>query len=226
MCVQGQGRGEKILLPPAGLFLSLLSALRRPILALTGRPRSPLCCERLQVSLPAFTGRLRGGYAARPRVLKPQVLSPTVALLHGHKILSSIQHLKQESGARESFCPFNQKAKYLSQKSQIDLMPFSPETCQKATLASEGVWERDRVAVQLPCGKTERELEDGLSGAKPQGFRSPSSQLGSPLRSLLLQAFEYYFQSTFLLQKHRPVEFPPIKIKPSTSMCIFKYYFL
>lgn len=149
-----------------------------------------------------------------------------VALLHGHKILSSIQHLQQESGARESFCPFNQKAKYLSQKSQIDLMPFSLEMGQKATLASEGVWERDRVAVQLPCGKPERELEDGLSGAKPQGFRSPSSQLGSPLRSLLLQAFEYCFQSTFLSQKHRPVEFPPIKIKPSTSTCIFKYYFL
>lgn len=40
-----------------------------------------------------------------------------LVLVHGYKILSSVQHLKQESGPRETFCPFNQKAKYLSQKS-------------------------------------------------------------------------------------------------------------
>lgn len=50
---------------------------------------------------------------------QPQdVVFVLVVLLHGCQTLSSIEHLKQVSGERECFCPFNRKAKCLSPKSR------------------------------------------------------------------------------------------------------------
>lgn len=38
----------------------------------------------------------------------------------------------------------------------------------------------------------------------------------------LLHTFKHNFQSIFFSWKQKPREFPPIKIKPSTSVCIFE----
>lgn len=121
--------------------------------------------------------------------LKVVVFIPLV-LFHGYKFLSSVQHLKQESGLRETFCPFNQKAKYLSQNS-----PCRSTECLFARNGSNSHSQFQGSVGKRLClscfHSTKRNRRRGMRmawGSQTKGTSTPSSLIWLVSLSMLLSS--------------------------------------